>query len=288
MKGRKKSRWLGGLRGWPGYRHEVLRRLGGIYLCFQIPTKGILRADVLQQGGAQRDNSRPVHRYILVVMGAPCEALGQPDTRRYAGRSADYVAFAALIGVERVATMLEAAIDRGQASDVDFEFLRGFQVIQGRLRLRRQFARNKRSRDVGKKVAVYIEHPIHAVDEPHIVVFFELPWLSSDCVYKCSHGLYSASRTSVALPCWYWYVVPGGTVAYAEHVPLPYQNARYLLISASVLPAANLQSLHGLVPTGLKGTITRAARHNNENGLPFAARERTDLLNLVDEASEYD
>lgn len=69
---------------------------------------------------------------------------------------------------------------------------------------------------------------------------------------------------------------------------LPYQNARYLLISASVLPAANLQPLHDLVPTGLKGTVTRAARHNNEDGLPFAAREQTDLLNLVDEVSEYD
>lgn len=69
---------------------------------------------------------------------------------------------------------------------------------------------------------------------------------------------------------------------------LPYQNARYLLISASVLPEANLQQLHGLVPIGLRGTVTRAARHNNEDGLPFAVRERTDLLNLVDEVSEYD
>lgn len=69
---------------------------------------------------------------------------------------------------------------------------------------------------------------------------------------------------------------------------LPYQNARYLLISASVLPEANLQSLHGLVPIGLRGTVMRAARHNNEDGLPFAVREQTDLLNLVDEVSEYD
>jgi hypothetical protein len=69
---------------------------------------------------------------------------------------------------------------------------------------------------------------------------------------------------------------------------LPYQNARYLLISASVLPAASLQPLYGLVPTALKGTAVRAARHNNEDGLPFAARERPDLLNLVDEVSEYD
>ncbi|CAN7479907.1 RNA-directed DNA polymerase [Bosea sp. LjRoot237] len=70
--------------------------------------------------------------------------------------------------------------------------------------------------------------------------------------------------------------------------PLPYQNARYLLISASMLPAANLQPLHGLVPTILKGTGMRAARHNNGDGLPFAVRERPDLLNLVDEVSEYD
>lgn len=69
---------------------------------------------------------------------------------------------------------------------------------------------------------------------------------------------------------------------------LPYQNARYLLISASMLPEVNLQMLHGLVPTGLMGTVVRAARHNNEDGLPFAAREKTDLLNLVDEVNEYD
>lgn len=69
---------------------------------------------------------------------------------------------------------------------------------------------------------------------------------------------------------------------------LPYQNARYLLISASILPAANLQPLHHLVPTGLKRTGQRAARHNNEDGLPFAVREQPDLLNLVDEISEYD
>lgn len=69
---------------------------------------------------------------------------------------------------------------------------------------------------------------------------------------------------------------------------LPYQNARYLLISASILPVADRQLLYGLVPTGLKGTAIRAARHSNKDGLPFAARERTDLLNLVNEASEYD
>ncbi|MDP2223136.1 RNA-directed DNA polymerase [Nitrosomonas sp.] len=69
---------------------------------------------------------------------------------------------------------------------------------------------------------------------------------------------------------------------------MPYQNARYLLISASVLPGVNLQPLYGLVPTGLKGTVARAVRHNNEDGLPFATRERTDLLNFVDEVNEYD
>ena len=69
---------------------------------------------------------------------------------------------------------------------------------------------------------------------------------------------------------------------------LPYQNARYLLISASALPTASLQQLWGSVPTGLKGTGARAARYNNGDGLPFAVRERPDLLNLVDEVSEYD
>lgn len=69
---------------------------------------------------------------------------------------------------------------------------------------------------------------------------------------------------------------------------LPYQNARYLLISASVLPEANLRPLYGLVPTTLKGTSTRTERHKNKDGLPFAVRERPDLLNLVDEVSEYD
>lgn len=69
---------------------------------------------------------------------------------------------------------------------------------------------------------------------------------------------------------------------------LPYQNARYLLISAHMLPEASQRSMYGLVATGLKGTATRAARHNNEMGLPFAVRERPDLLNLVDEVSEYD
>jgi hypothetical protein len=69
---------------------------------------------------------------------------------------------------------------------------------------------------------------------------------------------------------------------------LPYQNARYLLISAAALPPANLEPLHGLLSTGLKGTGARTARHNNEDGLPFAVRERPDLLNLVDEVSEYD
>ncbi|WP_211851492.1 RNA-directed DNA polymerase [Plastoroseomonas hellenica] len=69
---------------------------------------------------------------------------------------------------------------------------------------------------------------------------------------------------------------------------LPYQNARYLLISASVLPPGDLQPLHGLVSSRLRGTGARAARHKNEDGLPFAVRERPDLLNLVDEVSEYD
>lgn len=69
---------------------------------------------------------------------------------------------------------------------------------------------------------------------------------------------------------------------------LPYQNARYLLIAASVLPKDDLKPLHGLVPICLRGTGPRAERHTNDEGLPFAKRERPDLLNLVDEVSEYD
>lgn len=69
---------------------------------------------------------------------------------------------------------------------------------------------------------------------------------------------------------------------------LPYQNARYLLISSSVLQDDSLRPLYGKVPTGLKATRSRAERYNNEDGLPFAVREQPDLLNLVDEISEYD
>lgn len=69
---------------------------------------------------------------------------------------------------------------------------------------------------------------------------------------------------------------------------LPYQNARYLLISASALPETSLRPLYGLVSTGLKGTVERTAQHNNKEGLPFVAREQPDLLNLIDEVSEYD
>lgn len=69
---------------------------------------------------------------------------------------------------------------------------------------------------------------------------------------------------------------------------LPYQNARYLLVSASLLPESDLKRLHGLVPLGLRGTVTRGTRYSNDAGLPFAVRERPDLLNFVDEISEYD
>lgn len=69
---------------------------------------------------------------------------------------------------------------------------------------------------------------------------------------------------------------------------LPYQNARYLLIASCVLPADELKPLRGHVPICLKGTGPRAERYTNEEGLPFAIRERPDLLNLVDEVSEYD
>ncbi|MCJ2088013.1 RNA-directed DNA polymerase [Methylobacterium sp. E-005] len=69
---------------------------------------------------------------------------------------------------------------------------------------------------------------------------------------------------------------------------LPYQNARYFLIASSVLHKDELKPLHGHVPICLKGTGSRAERHANEEGLPFAKREKPDLLNLVDEVSEYD
>lgn len=73
-----------------------------------------------------------------------------------------------------------------------------------------------------------------------------------------------------------------------EFASLPYQNARYLLIASSVLDEEALRPLYGHVPICLKGTSHRAERHYNEDGLPFAVRERTDLLNLVDEVSGYD
>lgn len=69
---------------------------------------------------------------------------------------------------------------------------------------------------------------------------------------------------------------------------LPYQNARYLLIASGVLPAEDLRPLYGHVPISLMGTGPRAERYTNEDGLPFAVREKPDLLNLVDEVSEYD
>lgn len=69
---------------------------------------------------------------------------------------------------------------------------------------------------------------------------------------------------------------------------LPYQNARYLLIASSVLHKDDLKPLHGHVPIGLKDTGPRAERYTSEEGLPFVKRESPDLLNLVDEVSEYD
>lgn len=69
---------------------------------------------------------------------------------------------------------------------------------------------------------------------------------------------------------------------------LPYQNARYFLIASSVLDEDALRPLYGHVPICLKGTSVRAERHRNADGLPFAVRESTDLLNLVDEVSGYD
>ena len=69
---------------------------------------------------------------------------------------------------------------------------------------------------------------------------------------------------------------------------LPFQNARYLLIASSQLPKAELKPLYGQVPTRLKRTGQRAERYTNDEGLPFAERERADILSLVDEVSEYD
>lgn len=69
---------------------------------------------------------------------------------------------------------------------------------------------------------------------------------------------------------------------------LPYQNARYLLIASSVLEEEQLRPLHGQVGICLKGTGQRAERHCNADGLPFAMRERVDLLDLVDEVGGYD
>lgn len=73
-----------------------------------------------------------------------------------------------------------------------------------------------------------------------------------------------------------------------EFHSLPYQSARYLLIASSILEKDALLPLYGHVPTCLKGTSSRAERYHNEDGLPFAVRESTDLLNLVDEVSGYD
>jgi len=73
-----------------------------------------------------------------------------------------------------------------------------------------------------------------------------------------------------------------------QFVSLPYQNARYLLIASSILDQDALRPLYGSVPISLKGTGRRAEQHCNEDGLPFAVRESTDLLNLVDEVSGYD
>lgn len=69
---------------------------------------------------------------------------------------------------------------------------------------------------------------------------------------------------------------------------LPYQNARYFLIASAALQKDDLKPLHGHVPAHLKGTAARAERHTNEEGLPFARREKPNLINLVDEVSEYD
>lgn len=99
------------------------------------------------------------------------------------------------------------------------------------------------------------------------------------------------SGEAAAILIWLRCVNEANMVAHALQsfsASLPYQNARYMLISASILPEMSRQHLYGLVPIGLKGTVSRAMRYNNENGLPFAVRESVDLLNLVNEVSEYD
>ena len=73
-----------------------------------------------------------------------------------------------------------------------------------------------------------------------------------------------------------------------EFGSLPYQNARYLLIASSVLEDDALRPLHGHLSIYLQGTRRRIKSHCNADGLPFAVREGTDLLNLVDEVSGYD
>lgn len=73
-----------------------------------------------------------------------------------------------------------------------------------------------------------------------------------------------------------------------EFQSLPFQNARYFLIASSILEKDTLRPLYGHVPTTLKGTSGRADRHCNEDGLPFTARDSSNLLNLVDEVSGYD
>lgn len=73
-----------------------------------------------------------------------------------------------------------------------------------------------------------------------------------------------------------------------EFDSLPYQNARYLLIASSVLSKDAVRPLYGQVPISLRETSLRAERHCNKDGLPFAVRESTDLMNLVDEVSGYD
>jgi hypothetical protein len=99
-------------------------------------------------------------------------------------------------------------------------------------------------------------------------------------------------RTGEAAAILIWLRCVGETATISKCIEkfsvLPYQNARYLLIASSVLPGDKLKPLYGQVPTCLKGTGPRAERYTNEDGLPFAMRERPDLLNLVDEVSEYD
>src|SRR3546814_16289268 len=101
----------------------------------------------------------------------------------------------------------------------------------------------------------------------------------------CSSDLDMKSGEAAAILIWLRCVGERGLIerSIEGFEGLPYQNARYLLISSAVLDDDSLRPLHGKVPTGLKTTRARVGRYDNEEGLPFAVRARPDILNLEDE-----